>query len=111
MNLQDLIDLKNEALTEAQSASDAAALEAVRIKYLGRKGLLPKIMEELRSVTPEERPMFGKTANELKNELAEMIKTQQAALAGTGTAAAGFVAACLYGMMRQRVAVNRAEMD
>ena len=90
MNLQDLIDLKDKALKEAQSATDAAALEAVRIEYLGRKGLLPKIMEELRSVSPEERPMFGKTANELKNELAEIIKAKQAAVAGSGTPAAGF---------------------
>ncbi len=90
MNLKDLIELKQKALDEAQAASDASALEAVRIAYLGRKGLLPKIMEELRNVAPEERPMFGKTANELKNELAEIIKTKQAALAGSGTAAAGF---------------------
>ena len=90
MNLQDLIDLKSKALKEAQSATDAAGLEAVRIEYLGRKGLLPKIMEELRSVAPEERPMFGKTANELKNELAEIIKEKQSALAGSGTAAAEF---------------------
>jgi len=90
MNLKDLIELKQKALGEAQAAADAAALETVRIEYLGRKGLLPKIMEELRSVTPEERPMFGKTANELKNELAEIIKTKQAALAGSGTRDAGF---------------------
>ena len=90
MNLQDLIDLKGKALAEAQSATDAVALEAVRIAYLGRKGLLPKIMEELRSVAPEERPQFGKTANELKNELAEIIKAKQSTLSGSETTAAGF---------------------
>jgi phenylalanyl-tRNA synthetase alpha chain len=90
MNLQDLIDLKSKALEDAQSAADAAALEAVRIEYLGRKGLLPKIMEELRTVAPEERPMFGKTANELKKELSELIKAKQSALAGAGSSTAGF---------------------
>ncbi len=90
MNLQDLIDLKTKALDEAQAATDAAGLEAVRIAYLGRKGMLPKIMEELRNVAPEERPMFGKTANELKNELADIIKTKQAGFAGAGGASAGF---------------------
>ena len=29
-----------------------------RVAYLGRKGMLPKIMEELRNVSPEERPQF-----------------------------------------------------
>ena len=90
MNLQDLIELKAKALAEAEAAPDAAALEAVRIAYLGRKGMLPKIMEELRNVTPEERPRFGKTANELKNELAEIIKSRQSSFAGSGTTSAGF---------------------
>jgi len=90
MNLQDLIELKGKALAAAQAATDAAALETVRIEYLGRKGLLPKVMEELRNVAPEERPEFGKTANELKNELAELIKAKQSELAGSGTTAAGF---------------------
>ncbi|HSR87906.1 MAG TPA: phenylalanine--tRNA ligase subunit alpha, partial [Pontiella sp.] len=90
MNLQDLIDLKSKALASAQAAGDAATLEAVRIEYLGRKGLLPKVMEELRNVAPEERPQFGKTANELKNELAQLIKTKQSELAGSGTTAGGF---------------------
>ncbi len=90
MNLNDLIELKAKALAEAEAASDAAALEAVRITYLGRKGMLPKIMEELRNVSPEERPAFGKTANELKNELADLIKTRQAGFTGDGATAAGF---------------------
>ena len=90
MNLQDLIDLKAKALTEATDATDAAALEAVRIAYLGRKGKLPEIMQQLRDVAPEERPAFGKTANELKNELAEIIKTKQAGFSSNGTADAGF---------------------
>ncbi|MBN2703150.1 MAG: phenylalanine--tRNA ligase subunit alpha [Pontiellaceae bacterium] len=90
MNLQDLIALKEKALNEAQTASDAAALEAVRIAYLGRKGKLPEIMQDLRNVSPEERPMFGKTANELKNELADMIKSKQSNFSDSGAASAGF---------------------
>ncbi len=90
MNLQDLIELKAKALNEAQEATDAAALEAVRIAYLGRKGKLPEIMQELRNVTPEERPQFGKTANELKNELADIIKAKQSEFSGSTSSGAGF---------------------
>lgn len=91
MNLQDLIELKNKALADAQAAQDADAVEAVRIAYLGRKGLLPKVMLELKNVPAEEKPLFGKTVNELKNELAAIIKAKQASLAGSGTTtAAGF---------------------
>ncbi len=91
MNLQDLIELKAKALGEAQAATDAAAIEQVRIEYLARKGLLPKVMQELKNVSPEEKPMFGKTVNELKNELTELIKQKQAEFAGSGAdSGAGF---------------------
>ena len=91
MNLQDLNDLKVTALGEAQGANDADAVEAVRIKYLSRKGLLPQVMQELKNVSKEEKPMFGKTVNELKNELTELLKNKQAEFAGSGaTGGAGF---------------------
>ncbi len=90
MNLQDLIDLKAKALDEARAAENAEALEAVRIAYLGRKGKLPVVMQELRNVTPEERPAFGKTANELKNELADLIKSKQSEFSGSGSTSTGF---------------------
>lgn len=90
MNLQDLINLKTQALDEAQAATTADALEAVRIEYLARKGMLPKVMQELKNVPAEEKPLFGKTVNEFKNELTERIKQKQAELAGGAAAAAGF---------------------
>jgi len=91
MNLQDLIELKAKALDEARAATDAAAIEAVRIEYLSRKGLLPKVMQELKNVPNDEKPMFGKTVNELKNALTELIKQKQAEFAGGGASSeAGF---------------------
>jgi phenylalanyl-tRNA synthetase alpha chain len=81
MNLQDLMELKTKALAAAEEAPDAAALEAVRIEYLARKGLLPKVMQELKNVPAEEKPLFGKTVNEFKNELTRRIKDRQAELA------------------------------
>ncbi|MDZ8118916.1 phenylalanine--tRNA ligase subunit alpha [Pontiella agarivorans] len=91
MNLQELNDIKTRALEAAQAAEDAAALEAVRIEYLARKGLLPKVMQELKNVPAEEKPVFGKTVNELKNELTELIKTKQAEFStGGASAGAGF---------------------
>ena len=88
MNVQDLIGLKAKALGEAQAAEDSAAIEQVRIDYLGRKGLLPQVMQELKNVPAEEKPLFGKTVNELKNELTDLIKQKQAGFAG-GSAAGG----------------------
>ena len=41
MNIDDLVRLQKTALAEADAAATPALLEEVRIKYLGRKGLLP----------------------------------------------------------------------
>jgi phenylalanyl-tRNA synthetase alpha chain len=91
MTLQDLIDLKEKALGQARSATNADELETVRIEYLARKGMLPKVMQELKNVSKEDKPMFGKTVNELKNELTDLIKLKQSEFsAGGGAAGAGF---------------------
>ena len=87
MNLVELKALKDTAMAEAAAAADAASLEAVRIKYLGRKGLLPEIMQGLKNVDPSERRDFGRLANELKNELQDLLNTRKGGLEESGAAA------------------------
>jgi phenylalanyl-tRNA synthetase alpha chain len=86
MKAQDLIDLKQKALSEAGAVATAADLEAVRIKYLGRNGLLPEIMKGLKDVAPADRPEMGKLANELKNELQAAVDGRREALETTAGA-------------------------
>jgi phenylalanyl-tRNA synthetase alpha chain len=71
--------LKN-ALREIEGADGAEALEAVRIKYLGRKGLMRKLMKGLVSLSPQERPKVGKRANEVKVRIARGIDERIAQL-------------------------------
>jgi len=80
MNLEELNQIKETALAEANGAADAAALEEVRIKYLSRKGLLQDVMAQLKDVSNEEKPRFGKGANQLKQELIALIKEKQSTL-------------------------------
>jgi len=81
MKATDISALKEAALEEARAAGTADALEQVRIKYLGRKGLLPEIMKGLKDAESAERPAMGRCANELKQELAALLETRRAALA------------------------------
>ena len=81
MNTADVIALKETALNEAREAADAPALEAVRIKYLSRKGVLQEVMKSLKDLGPEERPEFGQRANELKTELTALVNDRKAAFA------------------------------
>ena len=50
MNVEELNRIKGEALAEAGEAQDPASLDAVRVKYLGRKGLLPEVMKKLKGL-------------------------------------------------------------
>ena len=67
MNLDELKALKATSAAEAKAAADAAALEAVRVKYLGRNGLLPELTQGIKDVPAGERREFGRLVNELKN--------------------------------------------
>ena len=60
-----------QAATEAiAAASDEAALEAVRIEFLGKKkGRLKDLQSVVGKATPEERPVVGKTFNEVKQRV------------------------------------------
>ena len=88
MKLEELSSAEAAAQGEIAGAGDAAALEALRVKYLGRKGLLPAWMEDLKNVPREEKPAFGKRINELKNALHAAFEARKAALGEGGGAAA-----------------------
>ncbi len=82
MNVEELNRIKGEALAEAGEAQDPASLDAVRVKYLGRKGLLPEVMKKLKGLDPAERKGVGQAANELKQELSARIESRLAELEG-----------------------------
>lgn len=61
--------LRADALAQLAPIWDEALLEEWRIKFLGRKGALSAVMEQLGTLPKEERAAVGKLANETKNEL------------------------------------------
>ncbi len=63
--------LEKEGTSELQSASGEGQVQAVRTKYLGRKGLLTQILREMGKLPPEERPAIGQLANRIKGVLEE----------------------------------------
>ncbi|MBU0679156.1 MAG: phenylalanine--tRNA ligase subunit alpha [Verrucomicrobia bacterium] len=85
MKIDEIVQLKDAALREAAAAPDAQALEEVRIKYLGRKGMLPEIMKGLKDLDPANRPVAGQKANELKNELTDLVTERKAEFESAGS--------------------------
>jgi phenylalanyl-tRNA synthetase alpha chain len=77
--IAELEDLQRTAEAEIAEVRSEKDLLEVKTRYLGRKGLLTGLLRNIGSVSPEDRPLFGKQSNEVKEILAEKI---EAALAG-----------------------------
>jgi phenylalanyl-tRNA synthetase alpha chain len=72
--LKELEELQRQAESELRISKTEDEFLAVRTKYLGRKGLLTKILRNLGNIEPEERPLIGNRCNEIKNTLTEKIE-------------------------------------
>ncbi len=64
-----LSKIKEEALLNLEKAETLDALEEIRIKYLGKKGELTGVLKGMGALTPEERPVIGALANEVREIL------------------------------------------
>lgn len=76
-NIQQLKAQAQEALS---SATSAAALEAWRVEYLGRKGLIPQWLRTLKDLPLEERKQQGEEGNSMRQELEAAYEAKKAAL-------------------------------
>ena len=70
---QQLEAIREIAKKELQEVSTLAELDAVRIKYLGKKGELTAILKQMGKLSAEERPVIGQLANEIRGDIEEKI--------------------------------------
>lgn len=69
-----------EAITEIQAAPTLQLLQDLRVKYLGKKGLVTQQLKDLGSLPPEEKKRIGQEVNALKGRLEQAIETRKAEL-------------------------------
>ncbi|MGN0209711.1 MAG: phenylalanine--tRNA ligase subunit alpha [Muribaculaceae bacterium] len=79
--LQKIAALRAEI--DALTAASAEDVEALRIKYLSKKGLIPSLMNDFRSVPAEEKRTVGQAINDLKTAATDRINALRDALAAT----------------------------
>jgi phenylalanyl-tRNA synthetase alpha chain len=72
--------IEQEALGALESVNDLAALDQLRVRYLGKKGLLTELTRNLGSLSPEERPRFGAALNEVKTKIEDLINNKKSIL-------------------------------
>lgn len=69
-----LDDIKQNAIDELKNIKDDIQVEDIKVKYLGKKGELTKILRGMKDLSKEERPVIGKLANEIRNTLESAIE-------------------------------------
>src|SRR5690349_12620080 len=79
--MADLATLERDLLTQVEGAADEAALEAVRVAALGKKGSVSELLKTLGSMTPDERKEKGPLINGLRDKVQSAITTRKEALA------------------------------
>ena len=79
--------IRKSALDAVAETRTAADLEAVRVRYLGKKGELTAVLKQMGKLSPEERPVMGQLANDVRAALEAAIEARSDALAQEAMAA------------------------
>jgi phenylalanyl-tRNA synthetase alpha chain len=79
-NGTDLSTLESELLADIAGASDLAAIEAVRVAALGKKGRVSGLMQKLGSLAPDERKAFGQSVNAVKARVSDALDARRVEL-------------------------------
>ena len=75
--MQALSELIERAASEIDAAADLAALDAVRVSYLGKKGELTARLKSLGQLPPEERSAAGQEINKAKQEVQARLNARR----------------------------------
>jgi phenylalanyl-tRNA synthetase alpha chain len=76
--LDDLEKLHEQAIADLETINSSDGLREWQLKYIGKKGEVTLMLRNTGKLPAEERPQFGKRANEIKTRLAEAYDTRQA---------------------------------
>jgi phenylalanyl-tRNA synthetase alpha chain len=80
-------EIRNRFSEDAAGISTGAlSFEDVRVKYLGRKGLVVGLFSQMDSVSSEDRPALGSQLNSLKSEISEQLENHVAGSDDSGSA-------------------------
>jgi len=79
--MPDLTDIVNQARDELSAARNAVTLDQVRVRYLGKQGLLTEQRKQLGKLPAAERPEAGKRINEALESVQQALEARREALA------------------------------
>ena len=72
--------IRQQALAAMDEVSTPAALDELRVKFLGKKGELTAVLKQMGKLSPEERPVMGQLVNTVKAELEAKLEARKSAI-------------------------------
>lgn len=76
--MKDFSEIKEQIRQRAEEAADSEQLSEFWQKYLGKSGIISGLMKEMKTVAPEEKPLFGKAVNDVRTWAQELYQEKQA---------------------------------
>lgn len=77
---QQLERIKEQAIGEISDSQDVKSLDALKVKYLGKKGELTAILKQMGKLSAQERPIMGQLANQVCEDINSAIEEKGAKL-------------------------------
>ena len=75
-----LEQIKLAAMTALDEAATPAALDELRVRYLGKKGELTAVLKQMGKLSAEERPVMGQLANSVRAEIEAKLEECKASI-------------------------------
>ena len=69
--------IRSSALAALAEADSMAALDEIRVKWLGKKGELTAVLKMMGKLSAEERPIMGQMANAVRAEIEEKLEAKK----------------------------------
>ena len=66
---EQLLELKSRALDQLKASQSSEEVNELKLKFMGKKGELTQILKSMGKLSPQERPVMGQLANEIRDEL------------------------------------------
>lgn len=77
---EQLEQIRQRAMAKLEGSDTLAALEELRLEYLGRKGELTAVLKQMGRLSAEERPVMGQMANQVRADIERLLEKRKAAL-------------------------------
>ena len=72
--------IRQQALAAMDEVTTPAALDELRVKFLGKKGELTAVLKQMGKLSPEERPVMGQLVNTVKAELEAKLEERKSSI-------------------------------